>query len=253
MPDPANAIAKALAEIKAAAASALGDNPRGQAWRGGRGAGEGAAFQWWVIRRMLIGIAACLLPFWVLILGSTIAAEALDAGPWMSLVVAGLATSCLVGLYVWAATRRLGPRPGTWIPKVSLAIVLAYCFYGLVFISPRHLGDPDIAETYTSLHPVIRLSLSAMVLVDSGVVVTDGARVPEDYARMGLPVNERSLHYRQPDGFVYAVDLRTRGRPEWLTVLTTLYLRSVGLSVLRHVGTADHLHVYLKAGQAFRL
>ena len=247
MPDSTDAIDDALAAIEAAAASARGDRPRGRPGQGWGDSGS-ASFQWRLVRWTLIGIAALLLPFWVLILGSTIAAEALDIGPWMSLVVAGLATSCLIAVYVWLATRKLGPRPGKWIPKLSLAVVLAYCVYGLVFMSPQHLKDPEIAETYTSLHPVIRLALSTLVLVDGGAVVTDAARVPEDYAGMGLPVNQRSLHFRQSDGFVYAVDLRTRGRPEWLTALTTLYLRSVGLSVLRHLGTADHLHVYLKSG-----
>ncbi|MFT5145160.1 MAG: hypothetical protein ACI80V_002234 [Rhodothermales bacterium] len=65
---------------------------------------------------------------------------------------------------------------------------------------------------------------------------------------MNLPVNQRSLHFPQSDGFVYAVDLRTVGQPEWLNVVTMLYLRSVGLSVLRHTGTGDHFHVYLKDG-----
>lgn len=244
MPDPADAIARALADMEAAAASARRFKPKGGP---GKDDPKGAAFQWRLVRWTVMGIVAILLPFWVLILGATVAAENLGTGPWTSLVVSVLATSCLIGVYVWAATRKIGPRPGKWIPKLSLAVVVAYCVYGLVFISPKHLKDPAIAETYTSLHPVIRLSLSTLVLVDAGAVVTDAARVPEDYAGMGLPVNQRSLHFRQSDGFVYAVDLRTRGRPEWLTALTTLYLRSVGLSVLRHLGTADHLHVYLRA------
>ncbi|MFT4604947.1 MAG: hypothetical protein ACI9W4_001686 [Rhodothermales bacterium] len=242
MPDSVDAIANALAEIEAAAASARRGDSRGRKDRDRKGGGP--TFR--PVRWLLIGVAAFLLPFWVLILGATIAAETLDLGPWSSLAVAGVATASLIAVYVWTVARKLGSSPGSWIPKLSLAIVGAYCIYGLVFISPQRLKDPEIGATYTSLHPVIRLSLSTLILVDSGAVVTDAARVPEDYAGMGLPVNERSLHFRQSDGFVYAVDLRTRGRPEWLTALTTLYMRSVGLSVLRHLGTADHLHVYLK-------
>ena len=41
----------------------------------------------------------------------------------------------------------------------------------------------------------------------SGIVMTDAFRVPADYARMGLPVNDRTMHYRQKTGWVHAVDL----------------------------------------------
>jgi hypothetical protein len=44
---------------------------------------------------------------------------------------------------------------------------------------------------------------------------------------------------------VHAVDLRTIGRAEWKNVLLNWYFRSMGFRTLRHVGTADHLHVSL--------
>jgi hypothetical protein len=50
----------------------------------------------------------------------------------------------------------------------------------------------------------------------------------------------------QEDGYAYAVDIRTLGRPEWRTRLVSLYFRAMGFGTLRHVGTADHLHVYLE-------
>ena len=40
-------------------------------------------------------------------------------------------------------------------------------------------------------------------------MITDADRTPEFYARAGLPANESSMHFRQDDGFVHAVDLRT--------------------------------------------
>jgi hypothetical protein len=168
MPNPSDAIDNALAEIEAAAASVKGSRSGGSP-RGPRPVRKGSGSRSWrLIRWTALAIVALLLPFWVLILGSTIAAETLDIGPWMSLLVAAVATSSLIAIYFWVATRRLGQRPGRWIPRLSVAVVLAYCVYGLVFISPKHLKDPEIAETYTSLHPVIRLSLSTLVLVDAG-------------------------------------------------------------------------------------
>ena len=61
-----------------------------------------------------------------------------------------------------------------------------------------------------------------------------------------LAVNETSLHYPQADGFVYAVDVRTLGRPEWRNQVVSLYFQVMGFRTLRHVGTADHLHVELR-------
>ena len=40
-------------------------------------------------------------------------------------------------------------------------------------------------------------------------MITDADRTPEFYARAGLPANESSMHFRQDDGFVHALDLRT--------------------------------------------
>jgi hypothetical protein len=62
---------------------------------------------------------------------------------------------------------------------------------------------------------------------------------------MGLPEPEWSLHYRQEDGWVHAFDLRTNGRSGIRNWFTGTYFRALGFRVLRHVGTADHLHVSL--------
>jgi hypothetical protein len=71
------------------------------------------------------------------------------------------------------------------------------------------------------------------------------ARTPADYGRMGLPVNDRTKHYVQSDGWVHAVDIRTRERNELENRSIQLYFWLMGFSTLRHVGTADHLHVQL--------
>jgi hypothetical protein len=71
------------------------------------------------------------------------------------------------------------------------------------------------------------------------------SRQPEDYERMGLSTNGASLHYRQADGYAHAVDLRTRGRSPGRNILIRLYFEAMGFDTLRHVGTADHLHVSL--------
>lgn len=56
---------------------------------------------------------------------------------------------------------------------------------------------------------------------------------------------ETSLHFKLEDKYVHAMDLRTVGRPEWKNRITDGYFRLMGFRTLRHVGTADHVHVSL--------
>ncbi len=41
------------------------------------------------------------------------------------------------------------------------------------------------------------------------------------------------------------MDLRTNDRQEWRNQILELYFNLMGFNTLRHVGTADHLHVSL--------
>jgi hypothetical protein len=75
--------------------------------------------------------------------------------------------------------------------------------------------------------------------------VTDIERGPTSYAAMRLPQPARSQHYRQKDGTVHAIDLRTQGRGTLRNGLVRLYFELLGFETVRHVGTADHLHVRL--------
>src|SRR5207237_9745321 len=103
----------------------------------------------------------------------------------------------------------------------------------------------DVRGYYTTVHPILRVALSTVILFDPDLVITDTRRTAADYPRMGLPVNDRTYHYQQADGWVHAVDLRTHGRGAIKNRLVQLYFWSMGFSTLRHVGTADHLHVQL--------
>lgn len=95
------------------------------------------------------------------------------------------------------------------------------------------------------MHPILRVAISSVTLADGDLVITDIERVSGDYETMGLPVNPHSLHYRQESGYVHAVDLRTRDRSEIRNYIIQISLDLMGFRTLRHVGTADHLHVEL--------
>jgi hypothetical protein len=105
--------------------------------------------------------------------------------------------------------------------------------------------NEDLRSEYRSLHPLLRVATSTFILVDGDLVITDMERQAADYERMRLPVYERSLHFVQEDGYAHAVDLRTIGRSEWRNFTMQVCFRAMGFRTLRHVGTADHLHVSL--------
>jgi len=126
-----------------------------------------------------------------------------------------------------------------------LLVTAGFTVWTLLYISVDNVKSGEIKATYQSLHPLLRLSAGTLFIVDASSVITDTARTPEDYTRMGLPTNESSLHFRQDDGYVHALDLRTRSRAEWRNQLTTMWFGVLGFKTLRHTGTADHLHVSL--------
>ena len=154
----------------------------------------------------------------------------------------------LLALYAWAASRRLGT--GKAVRKTfrrGAAVVCAgYVAYSLVFVASSSVKSDEVRAEYVSLHPLLRVAASALFLVDRAAVITDAGRTPAFYRSLGLPPKETSLHFRQDDGFVHALDLRTRGRPEWRNRAVETAFRVMGFHTLRHTGTADHLHVSLR-------
>jgi len=156
-------------------------------------------------------------------------------------------TAALVTAYAaWVWHRFTGRvRLGLVARRFALPLVVAYCGYGLIYLSSANAKSERVRAYYGSLHPLLRVALSTLIFVDRDVVVTDLARGPEDYAAMGLAPNDGSLHYVQRDGYTHAADLRTASRSELKNVLVRVYFWSMGFATLRHVGTGDHLHVEL--------
>jgi hypothetical protein len=199
-----------------------------------------------VLQGLLRLVAIVALPFFVLVRGAVFFYERGRVPAWLALLVAALLTTGLVTLYAsWLLRTLTGRSPVLLVAKwVALPLVVFYCGFSLLYLS-RLNAKPEVRAYYTSLHPLLRLALSTWILVDDGLVVTDMRRSREDYPRMRLPVNETSLHYRQADGWVHAVDLRTARRGWLRNLLVQVYFWMMGFDTLRHVGTADHLHVEL--------
>ena len=188
------------------------------------------------------------LPFALLVRGAVFFHEYGRVPTWMALAAAALLTAGIVTAYGAWLSHRLTGRPravliGKW---VALPLVVFYCGFALLYVARVNAKADEVRGYYTAVHPLLRLALSTLILADRHVVITDLGRQPADYARMGMPVNERTRHYRQPDGWIHAVDLRTAGRGAVKNRGMQLYFWLMGFGTRRHVGTADHLHVELR-------
>ncbi len=208
--------------------------------------GVRARVRLWSLRALLIA-GALVLPFYVLVGVSVMLYRFQSVPTWAALLAGVLLTFLILLVYAsWVAKRVSGRRrvPGN-VWKALLAVVGAYALYTLVYLSVLNVKNEGLRDEYRSLHPLLRVATSTFILFDRELVITDMQRRAADYERMGLPVYERSLHFVQEDGYAHAVDLRTNDRSEWRNLLMAGYFRAMGFRTLRHVGTADHLHVSL--------
>ncbi len=205
----------------------------------------------WTVRRLatvaVIVLFATILPFVALVRLSSWFYLRLGYPTWGALAAAIGVTVIIVTLGGAWFSRALTGRArlltiGKW---VAIPLVIAYCGYALLYVADANTKTSEVRTFYRSLHPILRVGLSTLILADDGLVITDLARTRGDYAQMGLPVRERSHHYAQRDGYVHAADLRTVGRGGIRNRLVEAYFTIMGFRTLRHVGTADHLHVGL--------
>jgi hypothetical protein len=204
---------------------------------------------WWVrlLGWILVGAFASIAPFILLIRSSLWIYENGTLGGWPALLMgAGITTLLLLVYALWAVRKWTGRW--TWhrhLLPVMTGIVLMFCLYGGLYISRTNTKTDELQQVYTSLHPILRIAVTTATLFDKELVITDLKRTRDDYRAMGLSPLERSLHYQQPTGYVHATDLRTLRRAEWKNHLLHAYFYLMGFHTLRHVGTADHLHISL--------
>lgn len=200
-----------------------------------------------LLARLLGVVGLAILPFYTLIRSSVFLYHHAPLSGWWALLGGVFLTILLLFLYLALLSFRLGGkgRVPRSLRRGTTLLVAAYCLYALVYLSGANAKSREVQETYSRLDPILRVAVSTLLVVDRHGVLTDTERSREDYGDWGLPVNEASLHLVQSDGYAHAVDVRTRGRAEWRNRLTAWYFQAMGFRVLRHVGTADHLHVEL--------
>ncbi|HET8865045.1 MAG TPA: hypothetical protein VFM80_05045 [Gracilimonas sp.] len=188
-----------------------------------------------------------ILPFFILIRTSIFLNLSFGWNGWLALSGGIFATVMLLLLYVLFLFRRTSNKK--LLLKFSLAglgtLVFAFCFYGVMYLSSVNAKSDEVRQVYRSMHPILRVAIATTTLADGDLVITDIQRAPADYAAMGIPLNERSLHFTQSSGYVHAIDLRTIGHNEVRNFLLRSSFKIMGFKTIRHIGTADHLHVAL--------
>lgn len=200
-----------------------------------------------LVAGLLMGLVWIVVPFVVLVRTSVYTYETYRFNGWLALSMGIVATILLLmGYSLYISYRyRNRIRIHKYIVRGIVILVVAYTLYGVLYYSSLNTKTDQIRSYYRSLHPIMRVALATITVADSNVLVTDIRRQPGEYTRMGLPINRQSLHYMQSDGYIHAVDIRTKGRAEWKNWLTRAAFYLSGIETQRHVGTADHLHVYL--------
>jgi hypothetical protein len=197
----------------------------------------------WILLILALGI----LPFFLLIKTSIYLNIQQGLNSWVSLIGGMGATIIILLFYIVLLFRKVENRK--LLMKFSLGgvavLVGGFCLYALLYLSSVNAKSDSVKEVYRSLHPILRVAVATTTLAEGDLVITDIKRAAKDYVKIGLPVNQSSLHFPQEDGFVHAVDLRTKGHSEIRNVLLSYSLKLMGFHTLRHVGTADHLHISL--------
>ncbi len=202
------------------------------------------AFLFFLIRLLFF----IILPFFVLIRVSVYLYNDYQVYPWLAVLGGIIVSALVVWLYALYNIHRFTGKVGGWTGMtrtywITAALVLVYCLPGLLYLSASNAKSEEVRKEFRTLHPVLRLGISTLVIFDKQLIITDANRLPEDYRKMGLPTKGHSLHYKQSSGFVHAIDLRTRDKSEFRNGLVKMYFWLMGFNTLRHVGTADHLHV----------
>jgi len=189
------------------------------------------------------------LPFILLIRGAIYLYLELRMDTWIALSFSILGTSLLLVLYAVLLNTKLSGKfkENTRSLRKKLVfvflLIIGYCTYTLVFFSDSNAKTSEVKAEFSSLHPFLRLGVGTLVFLDSDLLVTDFSRERADYQKMGLRTKNNSMHYIQSDGYAHALDLRTNGRSEMRNSLLEFYFQLMGFGTLRHVGTADHLHI----------
>ena len=201
----------------------------------------------WTFTLSFFSVSLLVLPFFILIRTAVYLNVNEAWNGWVSLLGGMGACVIFLSILFFILFRKVKNKK-TIFQLISSGVSLlvgGFIIYGLLYLSSVNAKSDSVREVYRSLHPILRVAIATTTLADGDLVITDIQRTPEDYIAMGLTPRQSSMHYTQPSGFVHAIDLRTIGHSELRNNTLEWSLKLLGFQTIRHVGTADHLHIAL--------
>ena len=196
---------------------------------------------------MGMGILVATL-FAILVRGSVFSYDTWALGASLSLVSAVLMTVpfLLLGAWVIIRGRRIGRRVQLMFIRGAIMIAFIYIGYAVLYVASTNAVPDEIREEYQTIHPLLRLAASPVIVFDPSAFRHPDGSVLEDYRLMGLSANEANLHFVQANDLIHSLDLVTDSRSEWRNRAIELGFWALGFHSLRHRGVGDHLHVSLR-------
>ena len=196
---------------------------------------------------MGMGILVATL-FAILVRGSVFSYDTWAFGASLSLVSAVLMTVplLLLGARVIIRGRGIVRRFQLMLIRGAIMIAFIYIGYAVLYVASTNAVPDEIREEYQTIHPLLRLAASPVIVFDPSAFRHPDGSVLEDYRLMGLSANEANLHFVQKDDLIHSLDLVTDNRSEWRNRAIELGFWAFGFHSLRHRGVGDHLHVSLR-------
>ena len=196
---------------------------------------------------MGMGILVATL-FAILVRGSVFSYDTWAFGASLSLVSAVLMTVplLLLGARVIIRGRGIVRRFQLMLIRGAIMIAFIYIGYAVLYVASTNAVPDEIREEYQTIHPLLRLAASPVIVFDPSAFRHPDGSVLEDYRLMGLSANEANLHFVQANDLIHSLDLVTDNRSEWRNRAIELGFWALGFHSLRHRGVGDHLHVSLR-------
>ena len=196
---------------------------------------------------MGMGILVATL-FAILVRGSVFSYDTWAFGASLSLVSAVLMTVPFLLLGAWVIIRGRGivRKVRHTLIRGTISIAFIYIGYAVLYVASTNAVPDEIREEYQTIHPLLRLAASPVIVFDPSAFRHPDGSVLEDYRLMGLSANEANLHFAQANDLIHSLDLVTDSRSEWRNRAIELGFWALGFHSLRHRGVGDHLHVSLR-------
>jgi len=118
-----------------------------------------------------------------------------------------------------------------------------YCGYSLLYLASVNAKSEPVRAYYRSVHPLLRLAPSTLILVDRDMLITDSGRLPETTA--GWITDQQPHPPLQSRRWLDPCRRSAHDRRGVIQTAGAVLLLADGIRDSKTRRTADHLHVEL--------